>query len=83
MPSKPFGLIITKIIICPLSRICSKKFLANNHQNCFSISHCFRDLEDEGPDHTPEFLMLEWYEVGKNYQEFNAFNQKFISQFLK
>ena len=60
-----------------------KKFLANNHRNCFSISHCFRDLENKGPNHTPEFLMLEWYEVGKNYQDLMHSTKKFISQFLK
>ncbi|HOY61436.1 MAG TPA: hypothetical protein PK045_02945 [Candidatus Woesebacteria bacterium] len=67
----------------PSPEFALKKFLANNHQNCFSISHCFRDLEDEGPDHTPEFLMLEWYEVGKNYQDLMLSTKKFISQFLK
>jgi len=60
-----------------------KKYLADNHQNCFAISHCFRDLEDEGPNHTPEFLMLEWYEVGKNYQDLMLSTQSFIKKFLK
>lgn len=60
-----------------------KKHLATNKENCFSISHCFRDLEDEGPDHTPEFLMLEWYEINKNYQDLMLSTQKFISHFLK
>lgn len=31
--------------------------------NCFSIAHCFRDLEDNTIYHLPEFLMLEWYEL--------------------
>jgi len=60
-----------------------KKHLAKNKSNCFSISHCFRDLEDEGPGHTPEFLMLEWYEIGKNYQDLILSTKKFINQFLK
>lgn len=60
-----------------------KKFLASNNQNCFAISHCFRDLENEGPDHTPEFLMLEWYEIGKTYQDLILSTQKFINHFLK
>lgn len=60
-----------------------KKYLAENQTNCFAISHCFRDLEDEGPDHYPEFLMLEWYEVGKNYQDLMLSTQNFIKKFLK
>lgn len=60
-----------------------KKFLANNQKNCFAIAHCFRDLEDKGPDHTPEFLMLEWYEPNKNLKNLIKSTQKFINQFLK
>jgi len=59
-----------------------KKYLAKNYQNCFAISHCFRDLEDEGPDHSPEFLMLEWYEVGKNYQDLMLSTKNFIKKFI-
>ncbi len=67
-----------------------KKFLAENKKSqrdplagCFSISHCFRDLEDQGPDHSPEFLMLEWYEIGKTYQDLMLSTQSFINHFLK
>lgn len=60
-----------------------KKHLAKNKSNCFSITHCFRDLEDEGPNHTPEFLMLEWYEIGKTYQDLIYSTQNFVNHFLK
>jgi len=59
-----------------------KKFLANHQKNCFAISHCFRDLENESPWHTPEFLMLEWYEIGKTYQDLMPSTQNFIQKFL-
>lgn len=59
-----------------------KEFLATEKKNCFAISHCFRDLEAEGPDHTPEFLMLEYYEIGKNYQELMASLKNFIKNFI-
>jgi len=59
-----------------------KRFLAKNYQNCFAISHCFRDLEDESPNHTPEFLMLEWYEINKSYQDIMLSTQNFIKKFL-
>lgn len=59
-----------------------KKFLTENRKNCFSIAHCFRDLEDEGPDHTPEFLMLEWYEVDKNLDDLINSTKNFIKKYL-
>lgn len=59
-----------------------KKYLAEKHQNCFSISHCFRDLEDQGPHHTPEFLMLEWYEVNKNLNDLISSTKNFIKKYL-
>jgi len=59
-----------------------KNHLATTQNNCFAISHCFRDLESEGPDHTKEFLMLEWYEVGKTYLDLMESVKKYISNFI-
>lgn len=44
-----------------------KKALACGIGNCFSISHCFRNLEGSSPYHNPEFLMLEWYRESATY----------------
>ncbi|MCX6726589.1 MAG: hypothetical protein NTY75_02090 [Candidatus Shapirobacteria bacterium] len=60
-----------------------KNHLAQSKKNCFSIAHCFRDLEAEGPLHTKEFLMLEWYEVGKTYLDLMNSVKKYVSQFIK
>lgn len=60
-----------------------KKYLSQTRRNCFSISHCFRDLEDSGPHHHPEFLMLEWYEVGKNYRDLMTSLKKYLDNFIK
>lgn len=46
-----------------------KLALAQGIGNCYSIGHSFRNLEQEGPRHTPEFLMLEWYRENANYKE--------------
>jgi lysyl-tRNA synthetase class 2 len=59
-----------------------KEHLAKNRENCFAISHCFRDLEGESPNHSPEFLMLEWYEVGKNYRDLIHSTKNFINNFI-
>jgi len=56
-----------------------KQHLADHPKNCFSIAHCFRDLEAQGPQHTKEFLMLEWYEVGKTYLDLMESTKKYIN----
>ena len=38
-----------------------KKLMANGLGDSFAIGHSFRNLEDSGSEHQPEFLMLEWY----------------------
>lgn len=60
-----------------------KSHLATSKTNCFAISHCFRDLEDEGPTHTFEFLMLEWYEVNKTYQNLMLSVKNYLKNFIK
>jgi lysyl-tRNA synthetase class 2 len=59
-----------------------KKHLADTQKNCFAISHCFRDLEAEGPLHSKEFLMLEWYETGKTYLDLIESVKKYILNFI-
>ncbi len=60
-----------------------KKHLAEQKTDCFAISHCFRDLENSGPHHTPEFLMLEYYLVNKNLADLQASLKKFLNNYLK
>ena len=60
-----------------------KKYLATNKSDCFAISHCFRDLENSGPHHTPEFLMLEYYLINKNLADLQESLKKYLNNFLK
>lgn len=39
-----------------------KKMIGKGLGNCFAISPSFRNLENSGSLHNPEFLMLEWYQ---------------------
>lgn len=59
-----------------------KKYISQNKTDCFAISHCFRNLEDSNDTHTPEFLMLEWYEINKNLNDLKKSTQQFINKFL-
>ncbi len=56
------------IFFLPMSPERSLKLaLAKGIGNCFSIGHSFRNLEQAGELHSPEFLMLEWYRVDADY----------------
>lgn len=44
-----------------------KRMLARGVGNCFALGKSFRNLEQEGSQHLPEFLMLEWYRKEATY----------------
>lgn len=46
-----------------------KRILAQGMGNCFAIGKSFRNLEQEGSQHLPEFLMLEWYRKEADYRD--------------
>ena len=46
-----------------------KKMISLGMGNCFGIGHSFRNLEDSGSLHNPEFLMLEWYREDADYKK--------------
>jgi elongation factor P--(R)-beta-lysine ligase len=46
-----------------------KKMMAEGIGNCYAISKSFRNLEQSGNQHNPEFLMLEWYRENATYHD--------------
>lgn len=46
-----------------------KKMIGEGLGNCFAIAKSFRNLEDSGTTHIPEFLMLEWYRKDATYKD--------------
>jgi len=48
--------------------LCMKRLLSRGAQQIFQICHCFRQHE-MGQYHQTEFTLLEWYHVGRDYQD--------------
>lgn len=46
-----------------------KKLLVAGIGNCFAIPKSFRNAEDAGGTHNPEFTILEWYRVNADYTD--------------
>ena len=46
-----------------------KRMLASGIGNCFALGKSFRNLENSGSQHLPEFLMLEWYRENADYHQ--------------
>jgi elongation factor P--(R)-beta-lysine ligase len=55
-----------------------KKMIAQGMENCFAIAKSFRNLEDSGATHIPEFLMAEWYRKNATFQDIMDDTQNLI-----
>ncbi|MCK5153512.1 MAG: elongation factor P--(R)-beta-lysine ligase [Spirochaetales bacterium] len=53
--------------LIPSPEIFMKKLIAKGFGNIFQITKSFRNSEQIGKDHNPEFTILEWYTMDANY----------------
>lgn len=53
--------------LIPTTERFNKIILAAGLGNHFVITKVFRGLEDIGPNHSPEFTMMEWYDLNSTY----------------
>ena len=58
---------VKKAYLIPSTETYNKKVLAAGLGNHFVITKVFRGLEDIGPNHSPEFTMMEWYDLNSTY----------------
>lgn len=49
--------------LIPSPEVWLKQFLSKEHCNIFEISKCFRNSEQSGKHHNPEFTMIEYYSM--------------------
>ncbi len=68
--------------LIPSPEVWMKKLLSNGSGNIFQIVKSFRNTESEGRLHNPEFTMLEWYTVNKNYMDSIKIMQELIDYIM-
>lgn len=59
----------TKYYLPTSPELALKTALSTGLGDCFAIGKCFRNLENTSKYHTPEFTMLEWYQLGTDYHQ--------------
>ena len=55
------------LFLTPSPELFIKRLLTSGIGDCYYMGKAFRNSEPHSPRHEPEFTMLEWYKVGKDY----------------
>jgi len=66
--------------LTPSPEIWMKKILARGSGSIFQITKSFRNSEQKGSHHNPEFTMLEWYTEGADYNDSIAVTEAYLSK---
>ncbi|PIZ62240.1 hypothetical protein COY16_04920 [Candidatus Roizmanbacteria bacterium CG_4_10_14_0_2_um_filter_39_13] len=56
------------LFLTPSPELFIKRLLSEGIGDCYSMGKSFRNSEPNSPKHQPEFTMLEWYKIGKDYK---------------
>lgn len=69
-----------KLYLIPSPEIFMKRMIAASSGSIFQISQCFRNAEQLGEVHNPEFSMLEYYTVGYDEEDSIELTKEFLKE---
>lgn len=68
-----------ELSLIPSPEVFLKKLISQGWGDLYCISRCYRNSEQMGRIHNPEFTMLEFYKMGANYLDSLALFQELVS----
>ncbi|MDT4761915.1 amino acid--tRNA ligase-related protein [Sphaerochaeta sp. PS] len=71
-----------ELYLIPSPEIYMKKLIAQGFGSIYQIGHCFRNSEQIGRHHNPEFSMLEYYSVGMDEQDSVALTEELFASLV-
>ena len=69
-----------ELYLVPSPEVFMKKIIAATHRSVYQFSHCFRNSEQIGDYHNPEFTMLEYYTVDVDEQDSIEITERLFAQ---
>jgi len=73
----------TELYLVPSPEIYMKQLIAEGIGSIYEISHCFRNSEQLGHIHNPEFTMLEYYTMDANEQDSITLTEELFKALLQ
>lgn len=67
------------LYLIPSPEVYMKRLIAKGFGSIYQIGHCFRNSEQIGRHHNPEFSMLEYYSVGLDEQDSIALTEELFA----
>lgn len=71
------------LFLLPSPELYLKKIIAAHGVSVFQISKCYRNCESTGRIHSPEFTMLEYYQVGADAEEMQKVTEDLFSHIAR
>ncbi len=64
--------------LIPSPEVHMKRLIGEGYGNIYQIAKCFRNAEQLGSHHNPEFSMLEWYTMDADYRDSISLTEELI-----
>lgn len=79
---KPWSEEKVPLYLVPSPEVYIKKIISQHKVNVFQLSKCYRNIESVGNIHSPEFTMLEYYQMNISYMDTAAITEELFQELL-